>query len=184
MHRTNQQPQITDFATYLDQQNHSTKQKPKIWNWKGAYRWCRTDKDKKNIPVTIAVRPLPSIPSVTSSAVELEEKPDGPFFPKNPMLAGSELHQKLQTLMYIPLTSSSRYGPASSIIWRILQGWSHQELLNATCDFLIFIYCMPLCNSLVLFKFHDAVSLTYWWCRCPNRKTDPWCLTFKKGSLI
>lgn len=29
-------------------------------------------------PVTMAVRPAPSIPSVTSSAVEEEEKPDGP----------------------------------------------------------------------------------------------------------
>lgn len=36
-------------------------------------------KNKKLGPVTMAVRPEPSIPLVTPSAVEEEEKPDGPF---------------------------------------------------------------------------------------------------------
>lgn len=31
----------------------------------------------------MAVRPFPSIPSVTCSAVEVAENPDGPFQPKN-----------------------------------------------------------------------------------------------------
>lgn len=34
-------------------------------------------------PVTMAVRPVPSIPSVTSSAVEEEENPEGPFLLNN-----------------------------------------------------------------------------------------------------
>ena len=38
-----------------------------------------TDKNKKTPPVTIAVRPVPSIPCVTSSAVEHAENPEGPF---------------------------------------------------------------------------------------------------------
>lgn len=33
----------------------------------------------KKLPVTMAVRPVPSIPSVTCSAVEERENPDGPF---------------------------------------------------------------------------------------------------------
>ena len=35
--------------------------------------------ERKKWPVTIAVRPLPSIPWVTSSAVEDDENPDAPF---------------------------------------------------------------------------------------------------------
>ena len=34
-------------------------------------------------PVTMAVRPEPSIPCVTSSAVEEDENPDGPFLLKS-----------------------------------------------------------------------------------------------------
>jgi len=34
-------------------------------------------------PVTIAVRPVPSIPSVTSSAVEEDEKPEPSFLPNS-----------------------------------------------------------------------------------------------------
>lgn len=41
------------------------------------------NKLKEKRPVTTAVRPVPSIPWVTSSAVEEEENPDGPFLPKN-----------------------------------------------------------------------------------------------------
>lgn len=35
--------------------------------------------DQRKIPVTMAVRPAPSIPCVTSSAVEQAENPEGPF---------------------------------------------------------------------------------------------------------
>lgn len=41
---------------------------------------------KKLGPVTMAVRPEPSIPLVTSSAVEEEENPDGPFLLNSHML--------------------------------------------------------------------------------------------------
>ena len=34
----------------------------------------------------MVVRPVPSIPGVTSSAVEEAENPDGPFHPKNLIL--------------------------------------------------------------------------------------------------
>lgn len=37
---------------------------------------------RKRRPVTMAVRPDPSIPWVTSSAVELAENPDAPFLEK------------------------------------------------------------------------------------------------------
>lgn len=36
-------------------------------------------------PVTMAVSPVPSIPWVTSSAVEVEENPDGPFLLNSPI---------------------------------------------------------------------------------------------------
>jgi len=38
-------------------------------------------------PVTMAVRPVPSIPCVTSSAVEYPENPDGPFPQNNHILS-------------------------------------------------------------------------------------------------
>lgn len=38
---------------------------------------------RENRPVTIAVRPEASIPLVTSSAVEAEENPEGPFLMNN-----------------------------------------------------------------------------------------------------
>lgn len=41
----------------------------------------KTQKEKTE-PVTVAVRADPSIPSVTSSAVEEAENPDGPFLSK------------------------------------------------------------------------------------------------------
>lgn len=34
-------------------------------------------------PVTMAVKPVPSTPCVTSSAVERDENPNGPFDPEN-----------------------------------------------------------------------------------------------------
>lgn len=39
----------------------------------------RVMKNEKREPVTMAVRPVPSIPFVTSSAVERAENPDAPF---------------------------------------------------------------------------------------------------------
>lgn len=48
----------------------------------GEMKFKKKNKKKKKIehePVTMAVRPVPSIPRVTSSAVEDEENPDSPF---------------------------------------------------------------------------------------------------------
>jgi hypothetical protein len=42
--------------------------------------------EKEVKPVTMAVRPVPSVPCVTSSAVEEAENPDGPFHPKSHIL--------------------------------------------------------------------------------------------------
>lgn len=41
-------------------------------------------------PVTMAVRPAPSTPCVTSSAVERDENPDAPFLPQNHIFEGNE----------------------------------------------------------------------------------------------
>lgn len=41
----------------------------------------KRDPDEEKIPVTMEVRPVASIPWVTSSAVELAENPEGPFLP-------------------------------------------------------------------------------------------------------
>lgn len=46
----------------------------------------RNSNKYKHSPVIIAVRPVPSIPSVTSSAVEEAENPDGPFLLKNQII--------------------------------------------------------------------------------------------------
>lgn len=48
-------------------------------------------RNKEKRPVTIAVRPDPSIPSVTCSAVERAENPDGPLNPKIHILKSASL---------------------------------------------------------------------------------------------
>lgn len=49
-------------------------------------------------PVTMAVRPVPSIPCVTSSAVDDDERPDGPF------LLNSHMFQKTLQCSTLPLS--------------------------------------------------------------------------------
>ncbi|KAK4834301.1 hypothetical protein QYF36_020443 [Acer negundo] len=45
-----------------------------------------------NNPVTCNLRPVPSTPCVTSSAVEDHENPDGPFLPNNFTITDSQSH--------------------------------------------------------------------------------------------
>jgi len=60
-----------------------------IQNYRKVYNFRQTQVAKghetidRRKPVTMAVRPVPSTPCVTSSAVEREENPDAPFDPKN-----------------------------------------------------------------------------------------------------
>lgn len=73
-------------------------QETQMYNWrvysnKGKLEWDPIHNSHKTTkwssalsklgPVTMAVRPVPSIPSVTSSAVEEDENPDGPFLLNN-----------------------------------------------------------------------------------------------------
>ena len=58
-------------------------------------------KKKEHGPVTIAVRPVPSTPWVTSSAVEEDENPDGPF-----LLKGHILSQSVCVSGYVSLSLS------------------------------------------------------------------------------
>lgn len=50
---------------------------------------CKATQERRKEPVTMAVRADPSIPWVTSSAVEEAENPDGPFHPKIHMLSSA-----------------------------------------------------------------------------------------------
>lgn len=57
-----------------------------MWKTEPRTKKTRNQKQKPNKgnePVTIAVRPEPSIPLVTSSAVERAENPDGPLKPRS-----------------------------------------------------------------------------------------------------
>lgn len=49
------------------------------------------EKEIKWKPVTMAVSPEPSIPCVTSSAVEEDENPEGPFLLKSHMMSFTDL---------------------------------------------------------------------------------------------
>lgn len=62
----------------------------------------RRERERVNgfLPVTMAVRPVASIPWVTSSAVEDEENPDGPFLLKSHILS-------LQDSLFLSLTDGN-----------------------------------------------------------------------------